>query len=84
MAGIIEPDAGAAVLGGPRIQRHRLGALHVRIEAAEPEQPGRAAGAGAHRDAAPAVVLADLDEGRFLSDAGANGSWIVHSRCAAV
>ena len=40
MAGIIEPDAGAAMRGRPLVQRQRLGALHVRIEAAEPEQPG--------------------------------------------
>ena len=68
MAGIVEPDAGAAVFGGPCIQRQRLGARHVGIEAAEPDQPGRAAGAGAHRDPAAAVALSDLDEGRFLID----------------
>ena len=41
VAGIIEPDAGAAVFAGPVVERHRLGALHVGLEAAEPEQPGR-------------------------------------------
>jgi len=34
--------------------------------AAEPEQPGRAAAAGADRDAAPSGIVADLDEYRFL------------------
>ena len=72
MAGIVEPDAGAAVCHGPFIQRQRLGAPHVGIEAAEPEQPGRtacaagrAACAGAHRDPAAAVALSHLDKGRF-------------------
>src|ERR1019366_9763965 len=70
MAGIIEPDAGPVPLGGPRIQRDRLGAPHVRIEAAEPEQPGRGACAGAHRDAARAGIVAALEEGRLLIGRG--------------
>ena len=65
MAGIIEPDAAAAVLGRPGVQRQRLGALHVRIEATEPEQPGGRAFAGAYRDSAPVIAFADLDEIRF-------------------
>ena len=68
VARIVEPDAGAAVLRGPGVQRERLGAAHVGIEAAEPEQPRRTAGAGAHRDPAAAIALADLDKGRFLLD----------------
>ena len=66
MAGIVEPDAGAAVLGGPGIQRQRLGALHVGIETAEPDQAGCGAGARPHRDLALAVAAAHLDKGRFL------------------
>src|SRR6185437_3740320 len=70
MAGIVEPDAGAIPFGGPGIERDRLGAVHVRIEAAEPEQPGRGAHAGAHRDAAPTGSVADLDESKFLVGRG--------------
>src|SRR5258708_12900219 len=66
MAGIIEPDTGAIVLCGPCVQRQGLGALHVGVEAAQPEQARRAALAGAHRDAARRAVLADLAEGGFL------------------
>ncbi|MGY4599800.1 hypothetical protein ACVWXL_007546 [Bradyrhizobium sp. GM22.5] len=39
VAGIIEPDHGAAVIPGPFVQRHGLAALHVRLETAEPDQP---------------------------------------------
>src|SRR5580693_10619909 len=53
-------------LGGPRIQRDRLGAPHVRVETAEPEQPGPGAAAGTDRDATPSGIVADLDEDRFL------------------
>ena len=53
------------MLGRPGIERERLGAFHVRIEAAEPEQAGRAPSAGAHGDAARRIVLADLDKDRF-------------------
>jgi hypothetical protein len=63
MAGIIEPHAGAVMLGGPRIQRQGLGTLHVRVETAEPEQPGRGACAGSHSNAPRGGFLADLDEG---------------------
>jgi len=56
------------MLGGPRIQRQRLGTFHVGIEPTEPDQPGRAACAGAHGDPAPAITLADPNEGRFLLD----------------
>ena len=66
MAGIVEPDAGAAVLRGPRVQRQRLGALHVGIEAAEPEQPGRGCPCGRAPRSGARTALADLDEGRFL------------------
>ena len=38
-----EPDAGAAVVAGPAVERIGLGALHVGLEAAEPEQPQRSA-----------------------------------------
>ena len=67
MAGIIEPNAGPAVLGGPCIKCDGLGAAHVRMEAAQPEQPGRAPRTGAHRDPARGAILADFDEGRFLT-----------------
>ena len=65
VAGIIEPNAGASVLGGPCVQRQRFGSLHVRIETAQPKKSGRTAFAGAHGDAARGAALADLDEGRF-------------------
>src|SRR5581483_752622 len=65
MAGIVEPHAGAAVLGRPGVERQRLGALHVRLEAAEPEQPGCAPGAGAYRDT-PGGRAADVDEDRLI------------------
>ena len=39
VAGIIETDAGAALRLGPVVERLRLGALHVGLEAAQPEQP---------------------------------------------
>ena len=53
---------------GPGVQRQRLGAPHVGIEAAEPEQPGPAAGTGPHGDPAAAIALPYLDKGRFLVD----------------
>lgn len=65
MAGIVEPDAGVVLLGGPGIQRQRLGAPHIGMKAAQPEQAGAAAGPGADRDAALATVFADFDENRF-------------------
>ena len=52
MPGIIETRAGAALRGRPIVERLGLGAFHVRLEPAEPEQPRRAAGAHAHRDIA--------------------------------
>ncbi len=52
VAGIVEPDAGAAVLAGPVVERDGLGALHVGLEAAEPEQPRRRAVPDPHRDPA--------------------------------
>ena len=41
MAGIVEPHATALFALRPFRQRHRLGALHVGLVAAEPEQAGR-------------------------------------------
>ena len=41
MAGIVEAHHGAAVLARPAIERLGLGALHVGLEAAEPEQARR-------------------------------------------
>ncbi len=52
MPGIIEPNAGPAVLAGPAIERDGLGALHVGLEAAEPEQARRRAIPQPHRDPA--------------------------------
>src|SRR4051812_44658022 len=65
MAGIVEPHAGAPLLRRPGVDRERLGALHVGIEPAQPEQPGAAAGAGAHCDFSRVAVAANLDKGRF-------------------
>jgi hypothetical protein len=62
-----------AMLGSPGIERDRLGAQHVRIETAQPEQSGRAAAAAAYRDPAAAVILANLDEGRFRGSCGRMG-----------
>src|SRR6187431_1871409 len=76
MAGIIEPDTGAAMFRGPGVQRQGLGAPHVGIEAAEPEQPGPAAGTGPYGDPAAATALSHLDKGRLVL----NWSWICHSR----
>ncbi len=77
MAGIVEPNAGAAMLGRPGVKRDGLGALHVGMEAAQPQQAGRATGqAGnpcAHRDPALAAGVADLDESRFLLGDGGMG-----------
>src|SRR5258708_2591831 len=78
MAGIIEPDTGATVLSSPCVQRQGLGALHVRVETAQPEQARRAALAGAHRDAARRAILADLDEGGFLIGCRGIGHRIGH------
>src|SRR3954462_8248491 len=64
MAGIIEAHAGPPPLGGPGVQRDRLGALHVRIEAAQPEQARRLARSGSDRDPAHVIPFADLDKGR--------------------
>ena len=47
--GIVEAHAGAALLRRPRVERLRLGAFHVGLESAEPEQ----AGAVARRGCAP-------------------------------
>src|SRR6185437_5672035 len=68
MAGIVETHADAAMLGRPGIERQRLGASHVRVEAAEPEQPGRDAGTGAHGDPAHGTALTDLDKGGIWRD----------------
>ncbi len=65
------------MLGGPFVQRQGLGTLHVRIEAAEPEQAGRDAVAGAHRDAARGSILADLDEDGLARGGGGIGHGIV-------
>src|SRR4051794_22381866 len=65
MTGIVEPHAGARLLRRPGIERQRLGALHVGIEPAKPEQPGGAPGAGAHRDFSRDTVATNLDKGRF-------------------
>ena len=82
MAGIVEADAGAALFGGPGVERQRLGALHVGIEAAQPEQPGRGAGArrarrsGAGRHRSPTSMKPV--PGRMPP----NRSWIVTSFAA--
>src|ERR1700723_3642097 len=55
VAGIVESDKGALVLGRPRIQRHRFGPQHVGFEATEPEKARRAAFADADSDAARRV-----------------------------
>src|SRR5690606_38545782 len=40
VTGIVKAHAGAPALLRPPVERLRLGALHVGLEAAEPEQPG--------------------------------------------
>ena len=61
VAGIIEPHAGAALSLGPAVERLRLGALHVGLEAAEPEQAwaliGSCPRARARRWSAPAEAI---------------------------
>jgi len=64
MAGIIEPDAGPVVLGGLGIKCHCLGALHVGMKPAEPEQAGTAARAGANRNLSLKPAMADRNIGR--------------------
>src|SRR5690606_22000344 len=61
VAGIVEAHAGAALRLGPGVERGRLGAGHVGLEAAEPEQPRTCAGPRAHRDAQRVRSLAVLD-----------------------
>jgi len=59
IAGIVDPVTQAAAIicrRRPGIECERFCAIHVGIAAAEPEQPGRAAGAGAARD--PPVAIA--------------------------
>ena len=48
VAGIVEPQAGAALLLRPGIERLRFGAFHVGLEAAQPEQAGPSGLALAH------------------------------------
>src|SRR5262249_3888071 len=62
MTGVIEAHASAAVRQRPRMQGRGLGAIHVGIEATEPEQPGPATGRGAERD--PRRRRADLQKRR--------------------
>src|SRR6187200_103666 len=52
MARIVETQAGPAHLGRPGVERLRLAALHVGLEAAEPEQAGLKALPDPHRNRA--------------------------------
>src|SRR5690349_18733019 len=84
VAGIVEPDTGPAPLGGPGVQRHCLGALHVRIEAAEPEQAGALSRSrtGTNREPARRLALADVDEGwRVNGILGSGHGSIPRTRC---
>src|SRR5206468_9585704 len=62
VAGIVEARAGPPLPVGPLVERHRLGALHVGLEAAEPEQPRRAARTLTHRKAAGRGTGSHLQE----------------------
>jgi translation initiation factor IF-3 len=85
VAGIVEPDAGAVALGRPCIERQRLGPLHVRFEAAEPEKPGRCAVADADRNTARRACLADIDKHRDLRvGCGADHAMVMRERVGAV
>src|SRR5262249_51233811 len=66
VARIVEADERAPALVREARQRRRLDALHVRLEAAEPEQPGRRAGERAHREGTRIGALPDLDEPQRL------------------
>jgi hypothetical protein len=50
------------VVGCPCIEGQRLGAFHVRIESAEPEQAGQAAGARTHGNPARSLSRTNVDE----------------------
>src|SRR5205085_8762021 len=49
VAGIVEADTGSAMALRPLVECDRLGALHVGIEAGQPEQAGFRASTGPHR-----------------------------------
>src|SRR5262249_14152785 len=86
VTGIVEPHQCAAVRGGPRIERERLGTTHVRIEATQPEKPWGCALTGTYRDPARGIFRADLDEGRLRPAGGGidhgcrSGSAALHER----
>ena len=65
MAGIIEAQERAAVLGGPAVERLRLRRQHVRPEPAEPDETGTVAGPPAQRDLAPCGPGADTESLRM-------------------
>src|SRR4029077_9225023 len=62
MPRIVETNECASPLRRKAGERGRLGALHVRLEAAEPEQAGWRAGERTHRDGARAGACPDIDE----------------------
>src|SRR5262249_3635221 len=62
MTRIVEPDQRTPALVGETRKRRRLGAPHVGLEAAHPEQPGRGAGNRPHRDGAGIATAADIDK----------------------
>src|SRR5262249_7585423 len=62
MPRIVEADECAPALLGKARKRRRLGALHVGLEAAEPEQSERCASEHPHRDGARSRARPDIDE----------------------
>ncbi len=80
MAGIVEPNAGTVVFRSPSVQRQGLGALHVRLEAAEPEKPGGRPLPDTDSDTAGRGRLADFDKKRVLRACRGAGHGIVIAR----
>ena len=62
VAGIVEARHGPAVLARPAVERRGLGALHVGLEAAQPEQAGRDAPRAADGDEAGRIISSNAQE----------------------